>query len=571
MLAFSAAFGVQAKYIDPSQALERLGATEVRKVKSNLKPAKMLYTWYDEAGVPQLYLFTYSGNTGFMLLSADDAAAPLLGYSETNDFMVGEEGPNIQNWLQSYRSQIDYARNLAPYETMAVTRADQWSPVEPMLKTTWGQDSPYNRRCPVVNGRVCPTGCVATSMAQVMKYWEYPKVGKGNISYQPEGLDYYLSINLNETTFEWDKMLDSYKGSYNWNDSQSVAILMQACGYAAQMQYSPGISGAYTSNIIPAMTNNFGYDQGISLQRRSTYSDQQTWDKMIYDNLVNVGPVIYGGNTTTSGHSFVCDGYDGNGLFHINWGWEGLSDGYFKLNALNPREYGTGGGNDKYTGYNLMQDAVIGITPPVGRLTVEDISIDNAADDSGNVKGWGYTYRIQDPHNILLSISVRIAGGQISSPLFVSVYETDPDTKVNGNMVLSTTLDNSLKAGEGLSKVSSYIHFNNFDPSKLYTLVVAYNLKGQRTNIGSLRMAASSGVDEIIGEDSDLAICRNGNVVSITGSENVSLGVYDISGTLLREKTGGNPEIDITDLPAGIYIAVAKASGGTTRTLKLLR
>lgn len=163
-------------------------------------------------------------------------------------------------------------------------------------------------------------------------------------------------------------MIDTYlPGQYTEAQADAVAYLMKAAGYSVKMDYAQDSSGALAMNIANGLRKYFNYDSNIFYTLREYYSATQ-WAQMIYDNLKNVGPLLYGGGSMLGGgHSFVCDGYDGNGYFHFNWGWSGMSDGYFSLDALNPSSLGSGGGGGG--GYNFTQDAVFGIQPPTGKPT----------------------------------------------------------------------------------------------------------------------------------------------------------------------------------------------------------
>lgn len=530
--------------LTPAQALERLHIQGTRHTKAE-QANKLIKTWTDEEGLPVLYLYTYSGSEGFLLLSADDTTAPLIGYSETNPFQTEEQPENLRSWLSNCVEGISQARKTGVVTTTVSTRAGERDAIEPMIATRWDQTNPYNNECPTIEGRRCVTGCVATAMAQVMNYWQYPATGRGSVTYTPETMEEELSLDFSTIEFDWASMQTTYRGGASETAKRAVALLMKACGYSVKMRYSPFESGAYSRDIANAFTSYFGYDQGIQHVDRSGYQTQEEWNSMIYNELANVGPVIYNGLSAYGAHCFICDGYDGAGLFHINWGWGGTSDGYFLLNELTPGEVGTGG---HYGGYNMNQTAVTGILPPVGRITESSIIINNAADDSGNVKGWGYTYRINDFSNIQLSVDLRITGGHISSPLYVSVYDTDPDTKKNLSTVLESEFDQPLEASDGLTTCSTRLGLPNYDPSKLYTLNVAYELKGQKSTIGSIRMAASSGVDDVIAEDAQLE-------------------VYSVAGLLLAS---GNKEIALAGLPSGIYVVKCVNADGSGRTFKLL-
>lgn len=361
--------------ITPEEALARLGnsshkAASVVKGKAG---AKLVHTAMTKSEKPAVYIFNKGEDNGYLVLPADDKAYAVLGYSDSGSFDAGNIPPQMEWWLSQYAEQIEYA---AGKETdtradamMQATRA-QREAIEPMCKTKWDQIPPYNNKCPMLGANRTYTGCVATSMAQVMNYFQYPEVGQGNISYESESLGKRLTLNFGLTKFDWANMCDTYKeGYYTEAEAEAVAVLMRAAGYAVKMDYAEDASGTLAMYISNGLVKYFGYDPNINYVIRACYPASE-WEKMLYDNLHDVGPILYGGGSMIGGgHSFICDGYDGNGMFHFNWGWSGMSDGYFSLDALAPTALGAGGGGGG--GYNFTQDAVIGIQPPTGKPVVE--------------------------------------------------------------------------------------------------------------------------------------------------------------------------------------------------------
>lgn len=358
------ALSINASPISPEEALGRLVTSGPTKLKTEIGGLHLIHTSLFKE-YPTAYIFEKK-NGGFLILSADNNAYPILGYSDSGSFNANNIPPQLQYWLDEYGRQIEYfAEQKDEIFNSLLDYADpSWESISPMVETKWNQDKPYNKFCPVINGSLCPTGCVATSMSQIMNYYKYPEVGKGNLSYDSYGAG-RLTLNLANQPFDWDNMLNYYvSGGYTDQQADAVAYLMQACGYSVKMNYAPGGSGAVSIYIGDALVNNFGYDPSLHYEWRELYSTSE-WTKMIYENLRNVGPLIYDGTDSAGGgHSFICDGYDGEGFFHFNWGWGGISDGYFSLDALNPGALGTGGGSGG--GFNFDQGIYLGITTPKG-------------------------------------------------------------------------------------------------------------------------------------------------------------------------------------------------------------
>lgn len=361
-----ATLGVVASPISPDQALARLKGNGAMKAKGISQGNLRYLSTIELSGeTPMAYAYENASGEGFVLLSADDLAYPVLGYSDSGKLDINNLPPQLVSLLSDYASEIEYARlkGITPSEgNLNPVSASGKERIEPMLKSKWDQGAPYYNDCPTVGSRHCYTGCVATSMAQVMYYFKYPEVGEGSKTLTVNGANYRL--NFGDKAFDWANMLDSYvSGAYNDVQAEAVAYLMKACGFSVNMQYGTDASGTTSHYVSAALKNNFKYDPNLTYETRLSYSATE-WDNKIYNSLKGGSPVIYNGNDSSIGHSFVCDGYDGNGYYHINWGWSGMADGYFMLNALNPQALGTGGGAGG--GYNFLQGAVLNIKKPTG-------------------------------------------------------------------------------------------------------------------------------------------------------------------------------------------------------------
>lgn len=320
---------------------------------------ELLYTEQAD-GLNVAYILSANEGEGYVVLAADDVLPAVLGYSDTGRFDAASIPPAMEAWMQEYGRQLTYAVANG-IQTVEAAEADHPS-VAPLCPSTWGQSTPYNNNCPEAGKKRSPTGCVATAMAQVMYAHKWPETGTGENSYISGTFHQNMSFNFGATTFDWANMLPSYSaGRYTEQQGAAVATLMEACGNAAQMNYGESASGAYPYNAIYGMVNFMKYDKGAMVVLRDYYPST-AWDALIYNELAEGRPVIYGGYTADyqSGHSFVVDGYSKDGYYHLNWGWSGMSNGYFLLTGLDPSEQGIGG---SASGYNYRQDAVIGIMP----------------------------------------------------------------------------------------------------------------------------------------------------------------------------------------------------------------
>lgn len=321
---------------------------------------KLNFTQYHDA-IPAVYIFTASQGRGYVAVAADDTSTPLLGYSPDGMIPANrEEMPDgLGYWLETLACEVAWNASHRSDRIVSRANADR-QPVAPLCATRWNQSSPFNDMAPLVGSSRCVTGCVATAMAQVLKYYEYPATGTGTYSYtytNEQNADKTLSFDYGATTFDWENMLDVYGDNATQAEKNAVATLMLACGVGVQMNYGTGESGAVSARMLRALVENFGYDKGVRYLSRVNYTLAQ-WEDLVYQNLIEFGPVLYDGRNTGSGHQFICDGYQG-GYFHFNWGWGGMSDGYFLLSALDPGAQGIGGST---SGYNMSQHIVTNLS-----------------------------------------------------------------------------------------------------------------------------------------------------------------------------------------------------------------
>ncbi len=347
-----------------TQALQRASATTIAARyahDNNLKytASDLVYTSVTSDGNAAYYVFGH-GDNGFMIVSGDDVAVPVLGYTTSGEFDYNNLPDNMRWWLSEYTREIEAAARQAGRMVMTGETRPQRASIAPLCATKWNQDSPYYDLCPMVGSDHTYSGCVATAMAQVMKYHNWPDVGVGSNSYTWNGQT--LSMNFAEQQFQWDKMTNTYASAPTGTDTEAraaVAQLMYACGISVDMSYGTGGSGAMSSAVPGAMVNNFKYGEATTMLSRDAFP-LIAWENLIYESLKRKAPVYYSGQNDNVGHAFVCDGYDKDGYFHFNWGWGGVSDGYFMLSALDPRAQGIGGSS---AGYNIFQSAIINALP----------------------------------------------------------------------------------------------------------------------------------------------------------------------------------------------------------------
>ncbi len=335
--------------------------------------------WSDSTnthGFENFYLFVNVSGKGFVIVSADDCVQPILGYSTNSD--VPQILPDhIRSFLNEYEDEITFHKNQKTPATEEIKQLWQSllkgtfvpqraTKVDPLLTTTWDQYPLYNRLCPTdTSGRHAIAGCVAIATAQVMKYWNWPVTGIGTHGYVDYSFGYQFA-DFGATTYDWANMPNSL--DYNSTDEQveAIATLAYHVGVAVEMNYGTLSNGSYAytnsygNSSLPcsenALKDYFKYKKTIHSVYRNQTSDED-WNTTLIHELNAGRPIIERGDGNgNNGHAFVCDGYDDNGLFHINWGWGGFCDGYFSQNALNPTNF-----TDQ--NYSERKAIVVGIEP----------------------------------------------------------------------------------------------------------------------------------------------------------------------------------------------------------------
>lgn len=318
-----------------------------------------------ENGQAAYYVFNDEAG-GFVIVSGNDCTEAILGYSGAGSFDVDAIPSNMKYWLDEYANQIKYAQEHHSSSSSGIRKKASHAAIAPMITTKWDQDYPYNEECPDFFGQgKCITGCGATAMAQLMYYHRAKSVTEtiGNIPAY-ETLTYHVPVEAIPagSPIDWDNMLDNYDGSKTNTQIKAVANLMKYCGAAVKMDYSKEWSSSNESDIEIALKAYFNYNYKTGWVYLRNYSSDEEWDNLIYSELSCSRPVMYSGRSENSGHFFICDGYDGAGYYHINWGWGGYCDGYFLLSTLDPyKPYQNHPGIS--SGYNRDQAALINAEP----------------------------------------------------------------------------------------------------------------------------------------------------------------------------------------------------------------
>lgn len=305
------------------------------------------------------YVFNVNGERGFVIVAGDDRMPqPVLGYSLESKFGIEGMPDHIKHWLDCNAYQVQQLRKRQgnePGEALSKIYEEYKTPIAPLMPNIhWSQDDPYDMLTP----QRSPSGCLATAMAQVMRYYCWPLESRGKIAYV-DLMGVFRKYQFGHR-FDWENMTNIYNSRSTDVERAAVALLMVECGYAAQMRWTRNGSGAYLENAFKGLRTYFNYSPKLQYVQQLYYPLDE-WLKIIIKELDEGRPVLYAGVAFGVGHAFVCDGYDGKGKFHFNWGWEGISNGYYSLSDMLPRLQSTGGGGSG--GYNMLVDAIIGWEP----------------------------------------------------------------------------------------------------------------------------------------------------------------------------------------------------------------
>lgn len=414
--------------------------------------------WVATESMP-FYAFDIGEEKGFVLVSGDDRIAPILGYSDNGHFEWDEMPPALRAWLETCHDHLsttgdsDYGEpTLSPARVMEEPR----NAIAPMLSTNWSQQEPYYNSCPEVSGEFCNTGCAATAMAQLVYFHRasctqtlladikaytcstnWPGYGKVSVPSVAKG-----------TLIDFGHMLDNYMGGETEVERKAVADLMFYCAASLNTEFVPpskGSSNAAPSNIPSALKKYFGFSKACCFKERGAYSITQ-WEEMIYNEVKAGRPVIYVGRSENSSHSFIIDGYDGELLYHVNWGWSGLYNGYYNLSLLSAVEGST------TNGYTMSQGALMGAQPVYDGEMSPTLSAYNFT-LSGSTIGYSVTNYTDGADYFKYGIAAVMRDGSFVFLTGTSSYMSMADRYTRA---ISITLDNSdfaaLPAGEYVLK-----------------------------------------------------------------------------------------------------------------------
>ena len=461
------------------------------------------------------YVFNIGEDDGFVIVSGDDRTVPVLGYSDEGSFAPDKIPANMKAWLDGYARQLKALAKLPDALTGTVARTTRGgigtrNSIAPLISTKWDQATPYWNECPdfVTEYIVDPetgervavatekayTGCVATSMSQMMYFHKYPVEETPEIpayTFIVPGDNYQYTTVTHEalppTVFDWANMRETYTGAEPEVNTAAVARLMHYTGCALKTQYGVSSSGAYTDDI-PKAFSLFGY--GSKLAYRNDYT-QEAWENLVYSELAEGRPMIYNGTAGSGGgHSFICDGFEYGNYFHINWGWGGMGNGYFLLSILNPKDSGIGASTSS-EGYNMKQNIIYNIIPGGSTEPVEEEGpMLTVTAISGPDSPWARD-KSSEPFKIFKSRIVKVSfsdhsGSGKKFKEALALYDSLADTytllansqSYNYSTVTTSALGQTTEYGRNIaSNASNVIKFGAGLTGK-YRLVPMYQLEG---------------------------------------------------------------------------------------------
>lgn len=456
----------------------------------------LAYTAVSHA-TPDFYVFHRSpeGDDGFVIISAD-ASTPntILGYVPNGHFDLDKAPEGFRWWMETIQT---YGVS-SPSKSMKARTAGRHT-VPPLIETLWNQNEPYNIAIPSLQGYSrLVTGCTATAMAQVMKYWEYPTRGIGSKTYSNRYIFNVtggtwrpvMSANFAETTYDWAHMRNEYtSGNYTQQEADAVATLMYHAGVAEDAEYnfsSNGGTSADSRKSGKALIEHFAYDPTMLRGERDFYSDDE-WENLLYTEVAEGRPVLYGGQSNGGGHAFIVHGYNAEkDLFDINWGWGGYCDGQFALtgdDALNPNGSGIGGSSTS-DGYTRNQNINYHIIPAEGGQAVKQI---------GMSPNHGYSVSVNDNPITSYTVDRTHGGNEVTCTMSGWFYnygflETNIKTGImfrnvaNGQTYTAASNDLDLNPGELKSFYPApSINTSRIPTNGVYEILPAFSTDGGNT------------------------------------------------------------------------------------------
>ncbi len=536
------------------------------------------------SGYPLFYIYNVGQQNGFVLIAGDDTAYPVLGYADEGMFRTDSLPANLVNWLLFYENEI--AAQIASGRSASDETAQAWRALlagTPQAATArafyataaWDQLAPYNDLCPRIKGQLTYSGCVATAMAIAMKYHQWPSKATGSVSYLTATDTIAVTATLGDT-YNWGNMLNTYRqsvgGAKQWTDAQGaeVAKLIFHCGAAVYTDFTLEYGSAFSSDALYAFINNFGYDVGGYLANRELYTATE-WDALLQRELNDKRILFYGGSSDEAGHQFIIDGYDSSSFYHVNWGWSGYMNGYFRLNALNPTDG---------VGYVYHQTALIGLQKPVeGSVPrYEFYFFDYPYASFWGLKTDNESITSGEPFTLYISWLADHGFRDFNGYFSVCLADSEGEMKE----VLETLRPIELPGGYSLSDLEGDTYTITSPITEGDVVQLMYSLDGKiwkkvrgiTPAVTELPVGVSLTANEVPAPDATVSILSasiaDGIILSASTQTLLrDVRLYDLSGRMVKHLPlpVGETTVHLSaaDLPAGIYVLTATASDGNHR------
>ncbi|MFB6316930.1 thiol protease/hemagglutinin PrtT [Saccharicrinis sp. FJH54] len=497
-------------------------SSEAYKLKPvDIGTAKESYVTKSATTSPPFYTYDINDGSGFIIISGSNSTKPVLGYS-FNSKIDPEHIPDAMiELLEQYKEEIDFA---SKHNAVADIK-NEWDrllnssvntksgvvypDVVPMIDTKWSQSPYYNNLCPENElGQRAVTGCVATAMAQIMKFHNYPEHGQSFYDYIANNFGQQSVIFANQT-YEWSEMPQNLNATSSASEVEAVAKLMYDCGVSVSMNYGITASGSTMNRLANALRNYFGYEQDLRIMHMHNFT-YQDWVDSVCNELNNDRPLLYAGFGSSSGHAFIIDGYSNNDgdKFHINWGWGGLNDGYFELTALNPGAYPAG--------FNYYQHAVFGVQPPLNSEEY-NLAMCHGIEFSSD------TLYMNSPYNITFN-AINNGPDNFNGDIAAFLFDKDSAMIQYSGYQWNKTINAGDSLGDGLVFNNSYLSV----PGGNYLLGVFY--KTDRTNWMPFKDSEFMNFKEITVIESDsissLILKDSLQLTPFAPVQNDSLGIF---------------------------------------------
>ncbi len=528
------------------------------------------------SGKATMYVFNF--DEGYVITTADDRAPAIIAYSPKGNFDVNNINPAVKYWIEPIQEHVA----LLQIQNPKANKHEQWvelqsgnvtqnvsynnaKGVAPLLTSTWGQGAGYNDACPLFDtlaNERCVTGCVATAMAQIMYYHKYPATGNGSNSYTHI---YYgtLAESFNNAPYNWAVMTDIA----NANSKAEISKLIYHAGISVNMNYGPDGSGTQSEYATSAFQNNFRYRPDVRSIDRIDYTILN-WQRVLKENIDAHQPVLYSGqdDSISAGHAWVCDGYNDNNYFHMNWGWDGAGNSaYYWVDSLKVSIGGQLQGR-----FNAGQSAVVNIAPLDHKFCYETRVFNEPNFTITDGSGLS-PYKNNSDCRILIDLDTMAIN------LTFTYFNTEADKDLVKIYKGTSTSDPLIATYSGNSTPAP---ITTAQGEKLY---IVFTSDGANQGEGWTATVAGTwqGVEETATVSNNVRLYPNPATDNLLvtvpelSNSNTTVSFMDITGrtaysTLVQFSPAGNAFINTSSLTAGVYI-IKITSANSTFSTKLIK